>query len=127
MYHRIMNKLDAEILKMDLNSGSVDEAVWKRIRDIVAILDNEYGENRNSSDMGGYILFFGDVDAYEQTFPKITAFYHLDKDLNEYSECISNKQESCIEWWEELYLLSSDDALVFIYPKKISLTQKEEM
>ena len=117
MYQRIMNKLDAEIvedaLKIDMVSGTVIE----RIKDLVLILDGEYGSHRSSSDMGGYILLFTEMQSYEKFHARIIEFYHLDKDLYEYSEMIGSAEDGTVQWWEELYLLSSDDALVLIYPK----------
>lgn len=121
MYQRIVNKLDVEILEEELKADNIDSTVINRIRKLVAILDKEYGSYRGSSDMGGYILFFSDVQVYEKSFMKILDFYHLEKDLFEYSECISTGTENSVEWWETMYLLSSDDALVFLYPRKVSL------
>lgn len=36
----------------------------------------------------------------------------------EYSERINENTDTGVEWWEELYLLSSEDALVLIHPKE---------
>lgn len=113
MYQRIKNRLDMEIIEESLKSNGTDKAVMKRIEELVDILDREYGCCRNSSDMGGYILFFTELQTYEKFVPKIMEFYNLDKDLYEYSELI----DATDEWQEELYLLSSDDALVLIHPK----------
>ena len=121
MYQRIMNELDAEMLGEELRTANIDGDVIDRIRELTVILDGEYGSCRGSSDMGGYILFFRDMETYEQSFQKIISFYHLDKGLFEYSDRISHKQGTNVEWWEELYLLSSDDALVFIHPKENAL------
>ena len=64
--------------------------------------------------MGGYILFFDDMASYDENIDEILAFYKIDKDLYEYSGCISEGQG--ISWMEELYMLGSDDALVMIHP-----------
>ena len=64
--------------------------------------------------MGGYILFFNDKTSYEENIEEILEFYKLDKDLYEYSDCISEGQD--VRWIEELYMLASDDALILIHP-----------
>lgn len=114
MYHRIKNKLDVEIMGDTLQSEKTDRAVMKRVEELVAVLDREYGGCRSSSDMGGYIMLFTEPQTYKRFISRIMEFYHLDKDLYEYSERIGETEE----WQEELYLLSSDDALVLIYPKE---------
>lgn len=119
MYQKIMNRLDVEILQEAFQAENIDNAVISRIKEVVSVLDKEYGECRNSSDMGGYILFFGDTQTYDKFFSEIIEFYHLDKDLFEYSEHICGTESKDVEWCEKLYLVSSDDSLVFIYPRKI--------
>lgn len=118
MYQRIMNRLDAELLAEELQGKDKDSVVIKRMRELAGILDDRYGVVRGSADMGGYILFFPDSKTYGKCYPHITEFYHLQEELFEYSQRINGKSASGVEWWEELYLLSSDDALVLIHPKK---------
>ena len=43
MYQRIKNKLDLEIVKESLKTEKVEDAVLKRIRELVEVLDREYG------------------------------------------------------------------------------------
>ena len=77
MYQRIMNRLDAELLSEDLQRENIDNTVIKRIGELVAILDENYGACRGSADMGGYLLFFPDGMTYEKCYPHIIEFYHL--------------------------------------------------
>ena len=65
----------------------------------------------------GYILLFTDTETYRRHISKIMEFYHLKKDLFEYSEQIVSMDDGVMEWQEELFLLSSEDSLVLIYPK----------
>ena len=116
MYHRIKNKMDAEIIKEALESEKTDRAVMERIDGIIDVLDKEYGSCRGSSDMGGYILLFTDMRTYERYIMKIMEFYHLDKESYEYSNQLGGEGDGTEQWQEELYLLSSDDALVIIHP-----------
>lgn len=117
MYQRIKNRLDVEIIKESSGTEKVDNAVLKRVEGLVEVLDREYGCGRGSGDMGGYVLFFTDPQAYGKYIPKVMEFYHLTEDSAEYSEVISGTENGRGQWKEELYLLSSDDALVLIYPK----------
>ncbi len=118
MYQRIMNRLDAELFTEELQKGNIDGIVAERMMELAGMLDDRYGVCRGSSDMGGYILFFHDSRDYGKCYPHIMAFYHLDGELFEYSERINENTEAGVEWWEELYLLSSEDALVLIHPKE---------
>lgn len=117
MYQRIMNKLDAELFSEELKEKNVDSMVVERMREMAGMLDDRYGVCRGSADMGGYILFFHDSRDYGKCISYILQFYHMDGKLFEYSERINENTASDVEWWEELYLLSSEDALVLIYPK----------
>lgn len=113
MYQRIMNKLDVAMWQKKVQ-GSISDDVIGRVREQINILDESYGSTRGSNDMGGYILFFSDKASYDENIDEILAFYNIDKDLYEYSDCISESQG--INWMEELYMLGSDDALVLIHP-----------
>lgn len=115
MYLRIKNKMDTEIMREALKAEKLDGAVINRIDKIVGVLDTNYGGCRGSSDMGGYILLFTDRQTYEKNIMKIMDFYHLDKELYEYSNKLGSEGNDMAEWQEELYLLSSDDALVIIH------------
>lgn len=117
MYLRIKNKLDVEIIRDFLESEKVGLAVVSRMDELVSMLDGVYGGCRGSSDMGGYILLFTDAETYRKHISRIIEFYHLEKDLFEYSEQIAGTGKDGSVWKEELYLLSSDDALVLIHPK----------
>lgn len=116
MYQRIMNELDVDILAEELEEKGTDKAVISRLKELVTILDRNYGLCRGTADMGGYILFFEDIQDYQKYFERIISFYHLDRDLHEYAEVITDSKQSVTRWHEKLYLLSSDDSLVFIYP-----------
>ena len=58
---------------------------------------------------------FQSEDNYEELKTPILSFYRLDDTDYEYSEIAIT--DSGIEWWEELFMLSSDDAIVIIHPK----------
>lgn len=116
MYQRLMNKLDVDIWSRNIKD-SVDSIVIKRVKEQINVLDDAYGSDRGSRDMGGYILFFNDYKSYENCIDEILDFYNLDKELYEYSDCINEECNSETEWMEELYMRGSDEALVLVHPK----------
>ena len=116
MYLRIKNRLDAKMLLIDLNKDEKNNEIASRIAELAGTLDDNYGSLRPSYGMGGYILFFPDVLTYQREISEIMDFYGLDPALYEYKEIVGEKSDS--RWVEELYLLSSEDSLVLIYPRK---------
>ncbi len=117
MYYRIKNRLDAKFLLEDMRETGENVFVADRIMELVGILDDAYGAGRRARDMGGYILFFPDVDTYEKTIVDIWEFYHIEPREFEYAEYIGESEYSDIQWVEKLFLLSSDDSLVLVYPQ----------
>lgn len=116
MYYRIKNRLDAKHLLAEIRLTGGNVAVGDRILELAGILDDAYGERRKSSDMGGYILYFPDIKTYEDTVVDLWDYYNIEPREFEYVEEIGENQNSDIQWAEKLFLLSSDDSLVFIYP-----------
>lgn len=118
MYYRIKNKMDVDALETLFGNSMNSAIVYDRVKEIIGQLDEAYGTLRSARDMGGYVLLFLSEEEYELLHTKILSFYRLDVENYEYSEIINESMESSIDWWEELYLLSSDDALVIIHPKQ---------
>lgn len=115
MYYRIKNRLDFECVVNNLRDiGVIESCVAERIGEIVSILDEAYGECRDSHAMGGYIFLFPDRSSYDKNYKKIIDFHRLDEELFEYSDVLLIDGEQ--EWREELFLLSSDESLVLIHP-----------
>lgn len=116
MYQRIMNSLDVDIWARNVK-GNLEDIVITHIKDEVGVLDDAYGGRRGIKDMGGYVLFFDNEKVYEECVDEIMDYYMIDKELFEFSDCINANSKSEIKWMEELYLLSSDDAILLIHPK----------
>ena len=117
MYYRIKNRLDAECMSRFLIEQSKNNQVLAdRIVCIAKMLDDAYGETREAHAMGGYILLFPNEEAYADVIHNVMDFYGLNADLYEYADVIDNRDGQ--EWQEKLFLLSSDDALVLIYPRE---------
>lgn len=117
MYFRLKNKMDVELLVNSMLTDPKYQLLKNRLYEISDILDFNYGEYRGETDMGGYILYFPDKASYKAMIPKLEEFYHIDKDCYEYEDTYSEPDNYA--FCEDLYLLSSDDALVFVYPKEV--------
>ena len=117
MYYRIFNELDARLLE---RNNVANQDIVARVKEIIDTLGQAYGYNRGSKDMGGYVLLFDSHCDYLKNIEEILAYYKLDSDLDEYQDVIVcvNSNEEKTEWIERLFMLSSDDALVLIYPEE---------
>lgn len=118
MYQRIKNRLDAKFLLAEMRAQGKNVFVGDRILELAGVLDDAYGARRGAHDMGGNILYFPDAQTYEDTVVDIWEFYNIEPTLYEYMEYIGESESSDIQWVEKLFLLSSDDSLVLIYPQK---------
>lgn len=115
MYYRILNELDVNMLE---RCEIVNQVIMARVREIIETLGQAYGYNRGSKDMGGYALVFTSYVEYTENIEDILSFYKLDNDLSEYQDVIVSIEKDIerTQWVEQLFMLSSDDALVIIYP-----------
>ncbi|MCM1224893.1 MAG: hypothetical protein NC548_61635 [Lachnospiraceae bacterium] len=118
MYQRIKNRLDAGFLLGEMKAEGKNVFVGERIMELTGVLDDSYGADRKAHDMGGYILYFPDAKSYEDAIVDIWEFYHIEPTLYEYAEYIGGSGENGIQWIEKLFLLSSDDSLVLVYPQE---------
>lgn len=81
----------------------------------VQVFDESYGEERNlEEDLGGYCAVFPTAANLEEEYQKLLDKYHIDEELYEYQEQIDCGEET---WIEELFILSSDYAVIMIYPE----------
>jgi hypothetical protein len=112
-----MDRLDAEILEVEI--GSQQGIVAKRISEIIDTLDCAYGTNRKSGDMGGFVLYFPTEEVYETYINKIFDFYHIVPDRYEYKDRVGEDTEQTGKSFQEvLYMVGSDDAIVLVHPVK---------
>lgn len=122
MFLRIMNKLDLECMSDTINKEiskpEMAEQILKRLRTSVHILDSAYGESREALSMGGFIFLLTDLSEAEQLRQKILDFYDLSDLDSEYTEEICRDKDNI--WIEDMFLRSSEDAIVIIYMKKIA-------
>ena len=85
-----------------------DEQVMVQVRAILAVLDEEYGENRNiQKDLGGYVLLC-DSDTTAEELDEVV---NLSYDLYEWADEIETYNDTYVM---ALYLLSSDYSVVTV-------------
>lgn len=85
-----------------------DERVLVQVKAILAVLDEEYGVNRNiQKDLGGYVLLC-DSDT---TVEELEEVVNLSYDLYEWADEIETIDETYVI---ALYLLSSDYSIVTV-------------
>lgn len=112
MYYRVMNKIDAELFGEHFrNEISCD--VIDRMKEIIETLDTAYGVYRSTRAYGGYVLLFPTRKCFEGTIEQLREFYGIKENMSEYVDQIGAENS----WCEELYLLSSEDSLVLLYPE----------
>lgn len=102
-----MKKIFSKKQLQSLNS--YDKAIVGAITDVITILDENYGENRNVDlDLGGYVLILENKSDVEEVKQKL-----LDGLEPEYTDTIQNYTSS-------LYLISSDVAVVVVATLELS-------
>lgn len=123
-YFRIMNQLDADMVCTDMLgkitgelSGSA-KIVSERICQLANILDTNYGADRGAYSMGGYVLYFPDIDSYRTWIDKVYMFYNINPEFAEYEDVVCNVSSDDMVWKEKLFMLSSDDSITIIFPEK---------
>ena len=85
-----------------------DEQVMVQVRAILAVLDEEYGENRNiHKDLGGFVLL---CDS-QTTVEELEEVVNLSYDLYEWADEIETYNDTYVM---ALYLLSSDYSVVTV-------------
>lgn len=116
MYYILKDMEDAEILSEEIiqEDGAVEVA--GRIKEIISMLDSSYGVCRKVYSMGGYVYYFPDSSTYAYLADRLYRLYHINPEDYEYSDIIC--ENNGVEWHEKLFMLSSDDSIVFIYPSQ---------
>ncbi|MGG7179246.1 hypothetical protein ACQPU1_16875 [Clostridium paraputrificum] len=88
--------------------------VIKSISEIIEMLDDNYGANRNvDNDLGGYILIVENIVVIEMLKQD-----RLQGLIPEYTDIIECKEE--VNWTSSLFLLSSDVAIIVVTTEELS-------
>ncbi|MBR1741562.1 MAG: hypothetical protein IJ733_06760 [Lachnospiraceae bacterium] len=117
MYYILQNRLDADNFVTTFWSDEKHRTLADRLYELIETLDGAYDSHRKSFEMGGYVLIFPDYADYKKDIAKIEEYYKINPSLYEYRDIIGEgRQPDGKKYREDLYLLSSDDSLVFIYP-----------
>lgn len=116
MYLRLKNKPDLEGFSV-LFEEHGKKPLYDKMMEDIEVLDAAYGVGRQSYSMGGYLLFFPTEEDYKSSLGTLAEVYHFDPWIYEFDDSIWEEQNTDYLWKKRLYLLSSDDALVMIYPE----------
>lgn len=116
MYYRIFNSFDVE--NMISTFHNQDTMVVKRLAELADTMDTNYGASRSQYELGSCIIFFPTKRGYLELFDKILDYYHLDPTMAEYDDVIGDQDIDGIEWHEKLWMLGTEDSVVFVHPKE---------
>ena len=90
------------------------EEVIKSISEIIDILDNNYGANRDiESDLGGYLVIAENIVDIEML--KLDKLQGLVPEYTDVIECSEG-----VNWTSSLFLLSSDFTIVVVTTEELS-------
>ena len=118
MYLRLKNKPDLEGFRV-LFEEHGKKFLYEKMMEDIEVLDTTYGIGRGSYSMGGYLLYFPTENDYKASIDVLAEVYHFDPWIYEFDDLLWEEQDTGCVWKRRLYMLSSDDALVMIYPKMI--------
>ena len=91
--------------------------LYEKMMEDVEVLDAAYGVGRQSYSMGGYLLYFPTSEDYQTSIDMLAELYHFDPKTYEFDDLLWEEQSMGCAWKRRLYMLSSDDALLMIYPE----------
>ena len=135
MYFKIVNKFDAEMLKMAVEEGFVRDIENKSERykkacelsvqsllEQVLRFDTFYGARRQpDKDLGGYAYFLPTLEDVSKFLKTIKEWHGITKLPSEYDDVVAEMEDEDTEFVEQLFIPSSDFALVFTYPRRKSV------
>ena len=87
--------------------------VVKNVDNVIAILNESYGDNRKSTDDGGYVCVIEDIEEVE--YLKVNVLKGL---VEEFSDVIY--EDNVDKYSSTLYLLSSDYSITVITKNKVT-------
>lgn len=100
--------------KGDLNLLSeYPKEVVENVDDVITILDESYGDNRKSTDDGGYVCVIEDIEEVE--YLKVNVLKGL---VEEFSDVIY--KDNVDKYSSTLYLLSSDYSITVITKNEVT-------
>ena len=119
MYLRFKNKLDLEGFSR-LFEEHGKKPLYELMKEDIEVLDAAYGEGRPSYFMGGYLFYFPTENDFETSLDALAEVYRFDPWIDEFDDFLWEEPNTGCVWKRRLYILSSDDALLMIYPELAS-------
>ncbi|KAI4442331.1 hypothetical protein FMM80_23000 [Schaedlerella arabinosiphila] len=100
-----------------LGITTIPESVVNEVVHSISIFDTYYGAGRNvDNDHGGFLLLYTDFPESRKSFQPVLSRYHVSLDDAEFQNIIHRTET--VVWYSELYLISSDYAIIIIYPTR---------
>lgn len=106
----MINLLKKEDLKL---LSAYPKEVVENVDDVITILNESYGDNRKSTDDGGYVCVIEDIKEVE--YLKVNVLKGL---VQEFSDVIY--EDNVDKYSSTLYLLSSDYAITVITKNEVT-------
>ena len=106
----MINLLKKEDLKL---LSAYPKEVVENVDDVITILNESYGDNRKSTDDGGYVCVIEDIEEVE--YLKVNVLKGL---VEEFSDVIY--EDNVDKYSSTLYLLSSDYAITVITKNEVT-------
>lgn len=106
----MINLLKKEDLKL---LSAYPKEVVENVDDVITILNESYGDNRKSTDDGGYVCVIEDIKEVE--YLKVNVLKGL---VEEFSDVIY--EDNVDKYSSTLYLLSSDYAITVITKNEVT-------
>lgn len=130
MYYKVVNGFDADMLLkaaeeefvFELKNESVEyreraKLAIQSLREQVVRLDLYYNERRRAdTDLGGYAYFLPTCEDVERFLKSIKEWHHITELPSEFTDVVAETE--AVEFVEELFLPSSDFAIVCTYPRR---------
>ena len=115
MYLRFKNKLDLDGFNM-LFEEHGKKPLYELMMEDIEVLDTAYGVGRPAYSMGGYLLYFPTAEDFETSLTALVDEYRFDPWIDEYDDFLWEDLNMGCAWRKRLYILSSDDVLLMVYP-----------
>lgn len=122
MYLRLKNKTDLEGFSV-LFEQHGKKPLYELMMEDIEVLDTAYGVGRLAYSMGGYLFYFPTENDFKTSLDALAEVYRFDPWIDEFDDFLWKEPNTGYVWKRRLYMLSSDDAMLMIYPE---LTSKEK-
>ena len=129
MYYKVVSVCDWEVFYQEVSNGLLPElkevsedfrkaytVLAESLGEQILILKEFYGDHRNAEkDLGGEAYCFASLRDYELFYEKGKQFHNMVDMPSEYADVIAKADG--VEMVQELIIISSDFAVLMLYPR----------